>query len=367
MLAMLNDDNSAAPPAAPIDLTQARRVLAVKLSSLGDIVHVTPCVRALRQACPSAELLMVANRTWAPLLRSDPHVDGVIAADPARSRFLSSFIGAYRALAAQPGPRFDLAIDFQGRRRSAAWVYASQARYRVGRGGLRPGWHKVTRPDMQRHAVQVCAEIAQHAGIAVPDLEPRLFCSEAADRAVGAKLHRATAPQRGFVLANPFGRWPSKVWPVERWAVLIRRVRNELGLPVVVSGGPGEEPQANRLLALMAPSPPPSMVGQTTLEEAICLYRRALLAVSGDSGPMHAAAAVGTPVVALFGPTWPEQTGPWGAGHRVLQVSRSAFHHAYPDDAERRHIEAIDAGTVLAQVLSLSRIRRDERSHAQHG
>jgi ADP-heptose:LPS heptosyltransferase len=364
---MLDGDSSAAPHAAPIDLTQARRVLAVKLSSFGDIVHVTPCVRALRQACPNSELLVVANRTWAPLFRSDPHVDGVIVADPARSRFLSSFIGAYRALAARRGPRFDLAIDFQGRPRSAAWVYASRARYRVGRGGLRPGWHKVVRPDMQRHAVQVCAEIAERAGIAVIDLEPRLFCSEAADRAVEAKLHKARASLRGFVLVNPFGRWPSKVWPVERWAVLIQRIRSELGLAVVVSGGPGEEPQADRLLALMAPSPPPSTVGQTTLEEALCLYRRALLAVSGDSGPMHAAAAVGTPVVALFGATWPEQTGPWGAGHHVLQVSRAAFHHAYPDDAERRHIEAIDAGAVLAQVLSLSRIPRDERSHMQHG
>jgi len=366
-MAMLDGYSSAATHAAPIDLTRARRVLAIKLSSFGDIVHVTPCVRALRQACPNAELLVVADRTWASLFRSDPHVDDVIAADPARLRFPSSFIGARRALAARRGPRFDLAIDFQGRPRSAAWVYASQARYRVGRGGFRPGWHKVIRPDTQRHAVQVCAEIARHAGIAVPDLGPRLFCSEASDRAVEAKLRKAEAPLRGFILANPFGRWPSKVWPPERWAVLIRQIRSELGLPVVVSGGPGEEHQADRLLALLAPSPPPSMVGQTTLEEAICLYRRALLAVSGDSGPMHAAAAVETPVVALFGPTWPEQTGPWGASHRVLQVSRAAFHHAYPDDAERRHVEAIDVGTVLAQVRSVSRIRRGEHTRAQLG
>jgi len=364
---MLQGESSAATLAPPIDLTQARRVLAVKLSSFGDIVHVTPCVRALRQACPNAELLVVVDRTWAPLFRNDPHVDGVIAADPARLGFLSSFIGAQRALAARQGPRFDLAIDFQGRPRSASWIYASQARYRAGRGGFRPGWHKVVRPDLQRHAVHVCAEVAQRAGIAVLDLEPRLFCSEAADRAVEAKLRKAGAPLRGFVLANPFGRWLSKVWPAERWVVLIRRIRNELGLPVIVSGGPGEEHLADRLLALMATEPPLSMVGQTTLEEAICLYRRALLAVSGDSGPMHAAAAVGTPVIALFGPTWPEQTGPWGADHRLLQVSRAAFHHAYPDDAERRHIEAIDAGAVLAQVLSLSRIRRDTRSHTQHG
>jgi ADP-heptose:LPS heptosyltransferase len=110
-----------------------------------------------------------------------------------------------------------------------------------------------------------------------------------------------------------------------------------------------------RLAALLGPSGPPSLVGRMLIEEAICLYRRARFIITGDTGPMHAAAAVATPVVALFGATWPEQTGPWGRRHRVLQSSRSEFHHAYPNDAERRHIEAIGVDMVFAAAADLYR------------
>ena len=342
-----------------IDLGAVHHVLAVKLSSFGDIVHVTPCLRALRQACPAAEILVVLDRTWAPLLREDPHINGVIEADPTRRSFLSSWIGARRRLAARPGARFDLAIDFQGLRRSAAWIYASGARWRTGRGGVRPGWQVTIRPDLEQHAVRVCANIAECLGIAVPDLEPRLFTSPEADRAVEQALHAAGAPPRGFVLANPFGTWRSKMWPIERWAALIARIRDELAVPVVIAGGPGEQDDAAHLVARLA-APAPSLAGKTTLEQALCLYRRAVLAISGDTGPMHAAAAVGTPVVALFGPTWPERTGPWGAAHRVIQLSRAPSHHAYRDEESRRHIEAIDVDTVLDAVAALyDQVRRD--------
>jgi heptosyltransferase-1 len=342
-----------------IGLGAVHHVLAVKLSSFGDIVHVTPCLRALRHACPTAEILVAVDRTWAPMLRQDPHIDGVIEADPTRRSFLSSWIDARRRLAAWSHTPFDLAIDFQGLRRSAAWIYASGARWRTGRGGVRPGWQATIRPDLDRHAVRVCAQIAEHLGIAVPDLEPRLFTSPQADRAIEQALHVAGAPPRGFVLANPFGTWRSKTWPTKSWAALITRIREQLALPVVIAGGPGEQEKAAHLVARLA-APIPSLAGKTALDQALCLYRRAVLAISGDSGPMHAAAAVGTPVIALFGPTWPERTGPWGAAHRVIQLSRAASHHAYRDEESRRHIEAIDVDTVLDAVAALHhQVQRD--------
>jgi ADP-heptose:LPS heptosyltransferase len=329
----------------------------VKLSSFGDVVHVTPCLRALRRACPDAQIIVAVDKTWAPILRNDPHLDGVIEADPSRLRFIPSLIDARRLLRARAGPRFELAIDFQGRARSAAWVYASRARMKAGRGGFRPGWLAVN-PNLQRHAVVVCAEIARSVGIEVTDLEPKLFISEKSDRTLGELLGRVRAPDRNFVIANPFGTWRSKVWPGERWAMLIRKIENELHIPVVLAGGPKDEHELAQLVAMLAPSPPPSMVGKMTIEEAICLYRRALLMVSGDTGPMHAAAAVGTPVIALFGATWPEQTGPWGSRHRVLQRSRAQHHHDYTNDTERRHIEAIDVEMVLTAVATrLNEIR----------
>ena len=345
---------------SPIDLSRTRRVLVVKRSSFGDVVHVTPCLRALRQACPDAEIIVAVDQTWAPILRSDPHADVVVESDPDRRRFIPSLFEARARLKSLPGSHFDLAIDFQGRPRSAAWIYASKARFQGGRGGFRPGWQCNVRPDMQRHAVEVCAEIAGSIGITVTDLEPRLFISPKSDCALGHLLREVGAPERDFIVANPFSTWRSKVWPIERWAVLIRKIRAELGIPVVISGASTEVAEQARLATLLGPSAPPSLVGKMLIEEAICLYRRALFMITGDTGPMHAAAAVGTPVVALFGATWPEQTGPWGNRHRILQRSRSEFHHAYADDAERRHIEAIDVEMVFASLADLYREVRSQ-------
>ncbi|MBP1686709.1 MAG: rfaC [Deltaproteobacteria bacterium] len=347
----------------PIDLAAVRRVLAVKLSSFGDIVHVTPCLRALRNAFPTADIQVVLDRTWAPLLREDPHINGIIEADPMRHGFLSSWIDARRRIRARRGPAFDLAIDFQGLRRSAAWIYASRARWQMGRGVRRPGWQFAVRPDLKQHAVRVCAQIAEHLGIVVPDLEPRLYTSAEADYTIEQALRAAGAPPRDFVLANPFGTWRSKMWPVERWAALIGRIHDELALPVVIAGGPGEEADAAQLARCLSP-PVPSLAGTTTLDQVLCLYRRAALAIGVDSGPMHAAAAVGTPVVALFGPTWPERTGPWGARHQVIQLSRAPSPDAYRDNGSRCHMEAIDVGTVLGAVAALQDQVRPDATRA---
>ena len=352
-------------PLTATDLAAARCVLAVKLSSFGDIVHVTPCLRALRHACPHAKILAVVDRTWAPLLRSDPHLDGVIEADPRRRSFLASYVDARRRLRACGGSPVDLAIDFQGLPRSAAWVYASAAHCRAGRGGWRPGWHITVRPDLSRHAVRVCAEVVTRIGIGVPDLAPRLFPPADAERTLASILRHARVSAPAFVVANPFARWRSKMWPVERWARLIERVRDDLGVSVVVAGGTGEEQAAARLNGLVHGVPPANLVGRTSLPEALCLYRRAALVISGDSGPMHAAAAIGTPVVALFGPTWPEQTGPWGEGHRVIQLSRGASHRVYRDDTAQRHMAAIDVDTAFTAVAAAyDQCRREDAVRA---
>ena len=337
----------------PPDLGVVRRILAVKLSSFGDVVHVTPCLRALRQTWPQAEIVVAVDRTWASALRHDPNVDGVIAADPRCRDALSSLLPARRLLAQRRGARFDLALDFQGLGRSAAWVYVSGARFRAGRGNRRPGWQRVAQPDPQQHAVRVCADIAALVGCDVGDLEPRLHCSPTADLELDELLRAAGAQPRGFVLANPFAAWKSKTWPLERWVQLLRRLRGELGVEVVVCGGPGEEADAARLRAAVGDAPPPCLVGRLSLEQALCLYRRAAIMVTGDTGPMHAAAALGTTVVALFGPTWPERTGPCGRGHRVLQVSRGDSPRIYRDAESRRHMEAIPVDMVCDAVLGV--------------
>ena len=120
----------------------------------------------------------------------------------------------------------------------------------------------------------------------------------------------------------------------------------------MITGGPGEEQKAQECMSLLPVGDAVSLAGKLTLGQALCLYRRARLMVTGDSGPMHAAAALGTRTVSLFGPTLPERTGPWGRGHIVLQMSKPRSHHAYRADSERKHIRAIDVATVIGAVKS---------------
>jgi ADP-heptose:LPS heptosyltransferase len=119
----------------------------------------------------------------------------------------------------------------------------------------------------------------------------------------------------------------------------------------VVHAGPGEEAGLETFRGTDGLRAGIGVVGGLPLEESLALFRRARLMVTGDTGPMHCAAALGVPVIALFGPTWPERTGPWGPGHRIIQRSRPPTHHAFRTDLEGRHIRAIDVATVHRAVL----------------
>ena len=339
-----------------LSATTARRILVVKLSSMGDVVHVTPCLRALRRAFPAARIAMAVERRFAPLVRHSPHLDEVIEVDPGRGR-LADWLEPWRRLAGRRRPRFDLAIDFQGTHRSAAWIYASGARVRAGRcgnagGERRPGWLRVVSPAPGRHAVRVCADVAASIGVGVENLAPELHVAPEAERRLDARLAAANLPSRGFVLVNPFTRWSSKSWPLDFYRELVSGLARIVRPPIVLHAGPGEEPGLAPLAAVDAPpGRVAALVPALPLDEALALFRRACLMVSGDTGPMHCAAALGTPVVALFGPTWPECTGPWGPGHRVIQRSRPPSADAYRMDDAGLHIRAIDVPTVHRHVL----------------
>jgi ADP-heptose:LPS heptosyltransferase len=335
---------------APLTVRPGGRLLVVKTSSLGDVIHATPCLRAIRRSLPEAEVAMAVDRRFVAVVAHNPHLDAVVETLPSLRGPLRLPWGAILRLLREARP--DAALDLQGTCGSAALVYASRARWRGGRGGTRPGWQLVCRPDLDRHAVRVCAEIATAAGIAVSDLAPEVFLSTGDDEALLAALRERRLPVSDFVLVNPFSRWPSKAWPLERYAQLIVAVRAQHPVPVVIVGDRDEVLAADRLIGLLPTGAATSLAGVLPLGQALCLYRRALLMVTGDSGPMHAAAALGTPVIALFGPTLPERTGPWGEGHVVIQERRPTSHHAYRRDRDGTHIRAIAVDRVAAAVTA---------------
>jgi lipopolysaccharide heptosyltransferase I len=331
--------------------SRVRRILVVKLSSLGDIILSTPCLRALRRVFPEARIHLAVEGRWADAVRGNPNLDGLIECSSQTRLSPRYLFDVHRRLSAA-GP-FDLALDFQGTRRSAAWIYLSRATIQAGRGERRPGWTATAPTDRSRHAVLVCADFCRSIGIPVTALDPEIHLAGDDERVLDDILDSLGLLHSDFVVLNPFSSWPAKEWPVGRAAELTGRIQRDLGLRVVVNGSALEAQRAESIVRLNPSAGSVSLAGRLALGQALCLFRRARLMVSCDSGPMHAAAALGTPVLALFGPTHPGHTGPWGEGHRVLQVSRPADHHAYRSNEGTRHMEALDVEMVFTAVKEL--------------
>jgi lipopolysaccharide heptosyltransferase I len=293
--------------------------LIVKPSSLGDVVHTLPTLSALRRRFPSSYLAWVVKREWAEVLEGNPDLDEVLPVDLS----VGGWPAAIRRVRAG---RFDLVVDLQCLLRSAVLGWASGSAVRVGFANGREGspWfytHCVPVPDTSMHAVDRYLLVARFLGAEPEQPGPRAFPlphDSAAESRVEALL-AAAGVQRGMVLAalNPSARWPTKRWPAESFAVVGDWLQQQ-GIRVVVIGGREERQTGARVIRSMRTAPL-DLVGKTTMKELIALLRRLRVFITNDSGPMHLATAVGVPVIALFGPTDPTRTGPYGAGHRVLR------------------------------------------------
>jgi len=334
-----------------IDFSSIRRILLVRLTSFGDVVRISGLPAALRQACPKAEIVVVTDQGLGALFEAAPDIDRLILYRrqrlPATWRQARAALGEFR-----PDGGFDLAIDFQGRPASAAWTYASGAATKAGRGGVRPGWRFTQATDYRVSDTTESAAILNRLGIPVFDPAPVLYTTAAAEAAIEPILREAGLPADGFLLVNPFSRWPTKAWPLARYAELLPQLRRALAIPIAISAGPAEAGEAAKLIAALPAGTAVSLAGRLDLAQLLALLRRARLVLTGDSGPMHAADALGRKVVALFGPTWPERAGPWRKDQRVIQRWRSPRYHAYRQPESAEGMAAISVDDVRAAVLA---------------
>lgn len=294
-----------------------RRILLIKPSSLGDIVHAMPTLAALRERFPQAEVTWLVKRQWTSLVEVIEGVDQVCAVEQG----LMGWLGQVPDLRAA---RFDLVVDLQGLFRSGAMAWLTGSGRRVGFANAREGspffyTQRVAVPTGSMHAVDRYLLVAEALGAARPT-QPRFdFIDRPEDReAVDALLAAAgLATGSPWIAMNVSARWETKRWPPQQFAEAADRLADAQGLPIVFMGGPAERPETRAVMARMR-TKAIDLTGQTPVGLLPGLLRRASLLVTNDSGPMHIAAAVGTPVVALFGPTDPVKTGPYGKGHVVL-------------------------------------------------
>ena len=287
----------------------ACRLLAVRLSSLGDLVHTIPVVPALRAAYPDAQLDWVVDERWSPLMKLVRGIDEVISLEPGVSGYLECMGRVRRG-------QYSCAIDFQGIYRSAVLAWVSGAKRRIGRdrscarerGAARFYNERVV--PAGRHVAEMSVSLAVQAG-AQTQAEMQFPIEVPAEEAgrIREKLRREGAE---YIVVSPGGGWKSKCWPAERFGAICAELWRRHGIKVVVNIAPGEEALGQAVLANAAPAAP--LVCCVNLPELAALMSEALLVVGGDTGPVHLAAALGTSVIALFGPTNAARNGPLPGG-----------------------------------------------------
>ncbi|SLM46180.1 putative Lipopolysaccharide heptosyltransferase II [Nitrospira japonica] len=293
-----------------------QHILFIKPSSLGDIVHAMPALAAVRRAHPGATVGWLVKRQWAGLVERIDGVDHLWEVEPGVKGWLS-LVPALRA------DRFDLAIDLQGLFRSAAMARLSGVPERIGFANAREGspWfytRHVPVPHPNMHAVDRYLLVAKALGADEHPAEFKFRIPHRDHETVDRALKQAgwTAGER-FVAVNVSARWPTKRWPVASFAALSDLIVQRGIGSVLFIGGPNERAEVAQVKALMK-ARSLDLCGALPVGLLPALLGRADLLVTNDSGPMHVAAAVGTPVAAMFGPTSPLCTGPYGAGHGVL-------------------------------------------------
>ncbi len=309
-----------------VDLGRVQRLLILKVSSMGDIVHASPVAAALKRAYPHLIIGWVAEDRHAGVIADSPCIDRLhivphrlLRERPFRRewwRAIRQLIGEIRA------ERYQVALDLQGLLKSALWGVLGGVPLRFGAHRMREGTPLLMkrlpipdRPDW--HVVLQYLEAVRWLGVepALP-VEFPLVIPEEARQSARAMLQQVGAAGV-FISLNPSAGREWKRWAIEKFAALSDRIEAELGLPAVFIGGASDKPLEEKLRTLKD-RPLRSLIGRTTLKQAMAVVTQSALHICGDTGTAHIAAAFGTPCVALYGPTSPDRTGPFGQRERVL-------------------------------------------------
>lgn len=305
------------------------RFLVVRLGSLGDIVHTFPAVSGLRESFPDAEIVWLTHPRWKLLVESSALASQVWTADTRAISSLRKTIETIR------GSHWDAAIDYQGLWKSAVLPFFGGIKRRIGFSSetIREFGVPILYTDrVQSTAVHVAdqnGELSLRAGARDPVAPFTLRVPQVDDCGIRDHLHALGVDR--YIVLSPGGGWRSKCWPPERFGNLCRLIRDSLDLRCVVNYGPGEDDLALAVRECGGDADPVPYNGP--LGPLMALLRNAACIVGGDTGPLHLAIALGTPAVALFGPTDPARNGPYRTADIVLRAPNVITTHKRSDQA----------------------------------
>jgi heptosyltransferase-1 len=351
-----------------VELAPVKRLLIVRLGAMGDVIHGLPAVAALRAAFPEAMIGWLIEERWAELLctlstpRSGPRsaqrplVDRVHTVNTRQWRRVPFAVATWERVAASfsdlRAAKYEIALDLQGAVRSS--LLARWSGTPVTYGAAQPRENLATMFYTRQviatgeHVVEQNLSLAE----AVAHRRLKLSSSElphdaAADRECDVRLKAYGAKE--IALLNPGAGWGAKQWPSERYGAVAKQLAED-GLKVLINFGPGEE---NLASTVESASDGAGERFSGSMTQLIALTRRASLFVGGDTGPMHLAAALGVPVVAIFGPTDPTRNGPFGVPSVILRglSSINSYRHVSQPDEGLLEISAAQVVVAARQLL----------------
>lgn len=310
-------------------------ILIVKTSAIGDVTHTLPSLHALRAHYPEAHITWLVEEAAADIIKGHAALDRVLVSrrkswvGQLKRQPFSGVVGEICGFLKElRDTEYDLIIDFQSLLKSGVLIGLAHGKRKVGYGrGMEHAEcsyiflnEKIPPVAMDRHAVRRELHLLEEIGVAVTgEIVFDLPIGEKNRAQVDELLagYRIGLKQR-LVAINPMATWPTKLWEPDRFTAVADRLLDQ-GLAVVFTGSQADRPVIDEILAGMRRKAI-NLAGQTSLKNLAALYEKAVLVISTDTGPMHIAATVGTPVLALFGPTAPWRTGPFGDKHRVLRL-----------------------------------------------
>lgn len=296
-----------------------RRILIINVNWLGDTLFVLPFVKALRKNFPQAHITVLTHPRCREVLDVSPHIDEIILYDEkGRNRHLLSRFAVISQLKSK---QFDTAFILRKSLSRSMLIFLSKIPERIGYDNKRAGFlltKRVPVPKEALHKAEYFLGLARAVGIDTKEARYEFAVSDIA-RGKAEEILKDTGLREGedFMVMNAGGNWGLKRWPAENFAELGDRVYERLGLKVVLAGAEKDIELCREISGLMKYKPM-LLCGKTDLKTLGAIFKKAKWVVSNDSGPMHIAAGVGAPLVALFGPTSPGITGPYGKGRCVV-------------------------------------------------
>jgi ADP-heptose:LPS heptosyltransferase len=327
------------------------RFLLMRLGSLGDIVQTFPAASGLKKSFPNAEVVWITHPKWEFLTKSSGIADEVWTLDTrdwGNIRYILKRIRAHR---------FQTAIDYQGLWKSAAVPFLSGVPRRIGfsfetvrEKGVPILYTDRVTVAQDRHIADQNGELSVCAGAYVPTGDVHLTVPDEDIKVVTARLAAGGVDE--YVVLSPGGGWKSKCWPAERYGQLADKIMREFGLRSVINTGPGESNLAKSVAEATRQAAPIEFTG--SLGQLMALMKNAQAAIAGDTGPLHLADALGTKVIAIFGPTDPKRNGPYRRNGVVLRWEGATTTYKRGESAD----ESLLHVTVDEVVDALRGLRR---------